>query len=98
MILPAHKLRPRLDDCHATTEAKVSLGQFETDIAASEHDQMWRQVVELQSINMGKRVGGLEARNARNCRVRCDVEENLVARQYAAPAVIPPHLDRFGSN
>src|SRR5882762_2808681 len=95
-ILPAHKLRPRLDDRHATTEAKVSLGQFETDIAAPEHDQMWRQVVELQSLNMGERSGGLEARNARNYRVRSDVEENLVARQYACPALIQAHLERFG--
>src|ERR1700730_9967031 len=44
---------------------------------------------------MGERSGGLEARNARNYRVRSDVEENLVARQYACPAVIQAHLERF---
>src|SRR5258708_12883964 len=57
---------------------------------------MGRQVVELQSLNMCERSGGLEAGNARNCRVRSNVEENLVARQLACPAVIQAHLERFG--
>jgi hypothetical protein len=85
-----------LDDRHPATKAKVSLGQFEADIATPEHDQMRRQVVELQSLNMGEGSGGLETRNARNCRVRSDVEENLVAHQLACPAVIQSHLERFG--
>jgi hypothetical protein len=36
--------------------------------------------------------GGFEARNARNCRVRSDVEENLLTR----PVVIQAHLEPFG--
>src|SRR5260370_18379009 len=56
---------------------------------------MWRQVVELQSLNMCEGSGGLETRNARNCRVRSDVEENLVARQLARPAVIQAHIERL---
>ena len=56
---------------------------------------MRRQVVELQSLDMRERSGGLEARNARNCRVRSDVEKDLVARQHARPAVIQAHLERF---
>ena len=39
--------------------------------------------------------GGFEARNARNCRVGSDVEENLVARQPECPAPIQAHLERF---
>jgi hypothetical protein len=68
-----------LDDRHAATKAKVSLGQFEADIAAPEHDQMWRQVVELQSLNMSEGSGGFEARNARNCRVRSAVNHVALA-------------------
>src|SRR6266436_1302353 len=94
-ILPVHELRPMLYDRHAATEATVSLGKLETDIATPEHDQMWRQVVEFQSLNICERSGSLEARNARNCRVRSDVKENLVARQHARPAVIQAHLERF---
>ena len=66
-ILAGHELRPMLDDRHAAAEATISLGQFEADIAAAEHDQMCRQVVEFQSLDMGERPGRLEAGNARNC-------------------------------
>src|SRR4029077_2060489 len=95
-ILPVHELRPMLYDRHATTEATVSLCKFESDITTPEHDQMWRQVVELQSLNICKRSGSLEARNARNCRVRSDVEENLMARQHARTTIIQAHLEGFG--
>src|SRR5215831_4081086 len=44
---------------------------------------------------MGERPGGIEAGNARNCRVRTDVEENLVAREHACAAVIEAHLERL---
>jgi hypothetical protein len=56
---------------------------------------MWRQVVELQGLNMCEWSGGFEAGNARNCRVRSDVEENLVSRQLACPAIIQAHLECF---
>src|SRR5882724_6785158 len=84
-----------LYDRHATTEATVSLGEFKTHIATPEDDQMWRQVVELQCLNICERSGSLEARNLRNCRVRSDVKENLLARQHACPAIIEAYLERF---
>ena len=80
---------------HAAAEAAISLGHFETDIAAAEHDQTWRQVAELQRLDVGKRPSRLETANGRNCRVRSDVEENLVARQRARAAVIQLHFERF---
>src|SRR5215470_10924838 len=94
-ILTGHQLRPGLDDRHAAAEAAISLGHFETDIATAEHDEMRRQVVELQRLDMGERPGGIEAGNARNCRVRTDIEENLVARQHACAAVIEAYLKRL---
>jgi hypothetical protein len=36
-----------------------------------------------------------EARNVRNCRVRSDIEKNLVAGQHTRPAVIQADLERF---
>src|SRR5262245_38049733 len=85
-----------LYDRHAATEATVSLGKFETDIASPEDDQMWRQVVEFQSLDICKRPRSLEARNARNRRVGSDVEKNLIARQHARTTIIQAHLERFG--
>ena len=56
---------------------------------------MRRQIVELESLDMGQRPGRLEARNVRDCRVRSEVEENLVARQHPRAAVVQVHLERF---
>ena len=94
-ILPAHELRPGLDDRHAAAEATIGLRQFEADIAAAEHDQMRRQVVELQRLDMRERPGRLEAGNVRDGRVRSDVEEDLLAGQHARAAVVQAHLERL---
>src|SRR6516225_5381644 len=74
--------------------SRPPLGHFETDIATAEHDEMPRQVVELQRLDMGERPGGIEAGNARNCRVRTDADENLVARHSTRA---PPSLRRTSS-
>ena len=73
----------------------MSLREFEAGIAAPDHDQMRRQVIELQSLDMRERSCGLEAGNARNRCVGPDVEEDFVARQRARPAVIQAHLERL---
>src|SRR5262245_65874952 len=93
-ILTTHELRPTLDDRDAAPEATVRLAQFETDVAAAEHDQMRRYVVELESLDIGERLGSLEAKHARGRRLRSDVEEHLVAHQYARPAAIQAYLER----
>jgi hypothetical protein len=45
--LSAHQPRPALNDRNAAAKAPVSLRQFEPDIAATEHDQVRRQIIEL---------------------------------------------------
>src|SRR5262245_10892061 len=84
-----------LEDRHTATEATISLSEFEADVPASEHNQMWRQIVEFQRFNICEGPGGLEARNGRNGRARSDVEEHLVAYEHARPAVIQVHLKSF---
>jgi hypothetical protein len=84
-----------LDDCHAATEATICLCHFEADIAAAKDDQMLRHIVEFQSLDVRKWSGRIEARYARNGRVCSNIEENLIARQHARPAVVQVHLERF---
>src|SRR5262245_16422255 len=93
-ILPGHELGAVLDDRHLAAEATVGLGHFETDIATPEDDQVCGQIIELQSLDMRERSGLLEARHRGNCRMRSNVEEHLVARKDACPAVIQAHLER----
>src|SRR5262249_43025065 len=62
-VLPAYQPGSGLDDRHAAAKAPVSLRQFEADKAASQHDQMRRQIVEFESFNMCERPRGLETGN-----------------------------------
>src|SRR5215831_12024696 len=94
-IFPLHQLRSMLKDRHTAPEATVRLGKFEADVPSSQHDEMWWQIVEFQRFNICEWSGGLEARNARNGRVRSDVEKHLVTRQQARPTVIQTHLKGF---
>ena len=94
-ILPAPSAGPGLDDSHFGSEATIGLRQFKAGIAAADHDQMRRQDVELERFDMGERLGGFEARNVRNGRVRSHIEEDLRADQRARPAVIEAHFERF---
>ena len=91
-ILPAYQPGSGLDDRHAAAKAPVSLRHFETDIAASEDDQVRRQVVEFERFDVRERPGGLETGNGGYCRVRANVEKNLLARQHAGAAVLQANL------
>jgi hypothetical protein len=84
-----------LDDRHAAAETAVSLRQLEPDIAAPEHDQMCREVIEFERFDVGERPGRLETGNVRNCRTRSDVEEHPITGEDARAAVVEPHLQRL---
>src|SRR5262249_32824382 len=71
-----------------------SLRQFEAHITGPEDDQMRRQVIEFESLDMGERPGSRETKHGGNCRTRSDVDENLRAGEYARPAIIESHLQR----
>src|SRR5262249_28012281 len=62
-ILRAQELRGLLDDGPPPTEPPVCLRQFETDIASPEHDEVRRQVVEIQCLDVRERSGRLKAGN-----------------------------------
>src|SRR5215470_2079736 len=73
----------------------VSLRHFEANIATADHDEMRWQVVEFQSFDMGERSGCIEAWNVWNSSVGSEVEEDVVRRQRAGPAVTQGHLEHF---
>ncbi len=67
-----HELAAGLDDRHAAAEASERLGRLDADVAAAEHDQMRRQVIELERLDVRERAGRLEARNVRNGGMRAE--------------------------
>ena len=92
-ILAAHELPARFDDRHATAEAAIGLRHFDADIAAAQHDQVRRQIVEFQRLDMGQRAGRFEARNIRNGGMRADIDDDLVAGEQAGAAIVQGDLD-----
>src|ERR1700751_1604001 len=54
LILTSHKLTAGFDDRHAAAEAAKGLSHFHAGIAAAEHNQMLRRIIELQRLDMGK--------------------------------------------
>ncbi len=94
-VLPAHELRTGLDDRHFGAEAAVSLRQFETGITAADHDEVRRQNVELENLDMGQRLCRLEAGHAGNKRVGSDIEEDPIADERSHAAVVQAHLERL---
>src|SRR5262249_50755091 len=94
-ILSPHELRPLLQYRHAAAEAAIGLRQLETDVAAAEHDQMRRQVAELESLDIREWSGRFQPGNVGNCRVRPDIYEDLIAGEHTDAAIIQQHLDRL---
>src|SRR5262249_43268568 len=94
-VFAGHELGAALDDRHAAAEAAVGLCQLETDITAAEHDQMRRQVVELESLDIREWSGRFQPGNLGNCRVRPDIDEDVIAGEHGDAAVIQQHLDRL---
>ena len=80
---------------HIAAEAAISLRQFQARIAAADHDQMLRQIVELQRLDMRERLGRLQTGNVRKGRMRSDIEKDLVGREHARSSVIQDHFERF---
>src|SRR5262249_41998118 len=68
---------------------------FQAGISPTDHDQMLRQIIELESVNMRERLGRLQVGNIWNGRVGSDIEENLVGYQLARAAVVQIHLKGF---
>ena len=94
-ILAPHDLRAGLDNGHAAAETAIGLGHFQADITTAEHDEMRRQDVELQNLNMGKGPDCLKTGNARDCGMRADIDDDLAADQHALAALVQGNFHCF---
>ena len=95
-VFAVEDLRLRLDDSDLAAETAVRLCHFKPDIAGAQHHQVRRHMVELQRLDMGERPGVGETGNFRHCRMRPDVEHDLIAGKKARTAIVQPDFDRLG--
>src|SRR5262249_53303755 len=58
LVLPRDQARPELDQGHLAAEAAIHLGEFKSDVAAAQDDEMWREKIYLHHRAVGE-VGDL---------------------------------------
>src|SRR5262249_57916979 len=83
-ILPGRDPRPGVHDRDPAPEAPEHLSELETDVAAAEHEQVRRELGELQDRLVRERPDGLEPWNRRHQRTASDVQEEPLALERRA--------------
>lgn len=87
-ILASHDLQARFDNRHAATEAQICLRQLDAGVTAAKHDQVWRHLVQLQRLDVGKRARVPQSGNIRNGGMRTDIDDNLLAVEQSHATVV----------
>ena len=77
--------RPDLHDRDRAAEATIHLAKLEPDVAAAQHQEMPRQVVDLQHRAVGEIVDLVETRDVGHRGAAADIDEDLVGTQDVGP-------------
>ena len=77
-ILARQQLSPPLDDRDLATEPPKRLRELDPDVAAAEHEQVGREMPELERADVGERLARGHARNVRDRRVGAEIQEDAL--------------------
>ena len=77
-ILTAEQLPPEFEYRHPATEPSERLRELHAHVAATEHDQVRRQPAELESLDVRERRSLGKARDARDRRMRAEIQEQAL--------------------
>jgi hypothetical protein len=91
-ILAAHELSPVLDHGDAAAEAAIGLREFEPHVTPSEHDEVCRQIIEFEGLDVRQRTGVSEPGHGRNGCARANVDEHTVTDQHLRSVVVQLHF------
>ena len=84
-----------LDDGHAAAEAAERLRQLEAHVAAAQDDQVFRELVQLQGLDVGQRASLREAGGVVDPGTRPGVDDDGLAAERPGPARVERDLDRL---
>ena len=96
-VLTTQELLSGLHDGDGTAKAAKHLAEFQTDVAASQNKQVFRQLLQLHDRSGVERAHRIEPGNAGSCRPGAGIDENGVGGQCPRAAGIEPHLDDVGT-
>ena len=84
-----------LDDGHAAAEAAERLRQLEAHVAAAQDDQVFREVVQVQGLDVGQRARLREPGGVVDPGTRPGVDDDGLAAERPGPARVERDLDRL---
>jgi hypothetical protein len=84
---------PPLHDRHLAAEPPERLRELDADIAAAEHHEVGRKVVELQRLHMGERRACPETRDVGDAGAGAEVEEDPLAGDAPGTALGEPDFN-----
>src|SRR5258708_7798338 len=81
LVLTRDEARAYLDDCDLATEASVHLSKLEANVAATEHQQMSGQEIDIHHRAIGEVGDLLQAGDLRHDGTAADIDEDLLGAQ-----------------
>src|SRR6266850_2969148 len=87
-----------VDQRHLGAETAEGLGEFESDITSAQDQEMFRDVIKFQGLDVGKRLRLGQSRNWLKRGARAGVDDDILAAKRALPAVGQLGFDGLGAN
>src|SRR5262249_9171102 len=81
LVLPRDQARPELDQGHLAAEAAIHLGEFESDVAAAQDDEMWRKKIDVHHRAVGEIRDLIEAGNRGDYRACADIDKDAIGSE-----------------
>lgn len=97
-IFAVRQLLAVFDHGDIRSESTKRLRKFEADITAAEHNQMSRQAIEFQRLDMRHWRSLGEAGHVGNCVARANIGEHAISRERLRAAVAKLDFDSARSN
>ena len=79
-------------------ETAEGLGEFESDITSAQNQEMFRDVIKFQGLDVGQRLRLGQSRNRLKRGARAGIDDDILAAECACPAVGQGNFDGFRAN
>jgi hypothetical protein len=96
-IFVDEQARGALEDGDFASETVVRLCKLETNVAATDDDEIFGEAVQLEKFDIGEGLGFAQAGGGRDGGVRAQVEEDALADDRARASVVEANLKGFGA-
>src|SRR5215469_191351 len=91
-IFPVRQLRAVFDHSHIRAESTKRLRELQADIAAAQYNQVPRQAIEVERLDMRHWPGLSQARYLRECRARTEVQKDPLSPNGSGTSTVELNL------